>query len=118
MLALLVLPFIVGKIESVIKDRPRLVYDQDIYNYLFETGRDSHRDSLYKKYNKNSPPMSQDDMTRYHDSMEIFNYDIDKFVDWHCDPYISYLESKLFIIDRDLCSVSISYIDVIYRYRI
>ena len=70
---------------------PRLVYDQNIYNFLFD---DAHPN--YGVYNKNSPPIRKDDMTRYSDGMAIFEHSIDKFVDHHCDPYVNFLESKLF----------------------
>ena len=93
MLALLVLAFIAGKVES--QDWPGLVYHQRIYEYLFEEGQDTDRDEDYGVYNKNSPPMRKDDMTRYNDGMEIFNNTIDKFVDHHCEPYSKFLESKL-----------------------
>ena len=87
MLALLVLVFIASKVES--QDTPELVYNQSIYQHIFET------DGKFGKYDKNSPPLRKDDMTRYTDGMEEFNNDIDKFVDHHCEPYINFLESKL-----------------------
>ena len=68
---------------------PRLVYNQSIYSYLFDDVHPKHG-----VYNKNSPPIRKDDMTRYYDGMEIFEHSIDKFVDHHCDPYINFLESK------------------------
>ena len=68
---------------------PRLVYNQSIYTYLFDDVHPKHG-----VYNKNSPPIRKDDMTRYSDGMEIFQHSIDKFVDHHCDPYINFLESK------------------------
>ena len=68
---------------------PRLVYNQSIYSYLFDDVHPKHG-----IYNKNSPPIRKDDMTRYYDGMEIFEHSIDKFVDHHCDPYVNFLESK------------------------
>ena len=87
--SLLVLAFIGGKVESL--ETPELVYDQSIYEHLFEKSREG-----YGKYNKNSPPMRKDEMTRYNDGMPEFNNTIDKFVDHHCEPYINFLESKLY----------------------
>ena len=95
MLSFLLLAFIAGKVKS--QERPGLVYHQDIYKFLFEENQDTERDELYGVYNENSPPMRKDEMTRYTDGMEMFNNDIDKFVDHHCDPYINFLDSKLFI---------------------
>ena len=85
--------FVLGLWGSMVRRRlaedPRLVYNQSIYTYLFD---ESHPN--FGVYNKNSPPIRKDDMTRYYDGMEIFQHSIDKFVDHHCDPYINFLESK------------------------
>ena len=88
MLASLVLSVLsFGQVES--QDTPQLVYDQRIYRKLFT---DAHPD--FGLYNKNSPPMRKDEMTRYDDNMVQFNNSIDMFVEWHCDPYINFLQSK------------------------
>ena len=89
--------FVLGLWGSMVRrglaEDPRLVYNQSIYAYLFD---DSHPN--FGVYNKNSPPIRKDDMTRYYDGMEIFQHSIDKFVDHHCDPYINFLESKYLIL--------------------
>ena len=87
MLALIVLVCLSGQVES--NDRPDLVYNQTIYSYLFNTQREN-----WGVYNKNSPPMRKDEMTRYTDGMAKFNHSIDAFVDYHCRPYINFLQSK------------------------
>ena len=85
--------FVLGLLGSMVRrglaEDPMLVYNQSIYTYLFDN---SHPN--FGVYNKNSPPLRKDDMTRYYDGMEIFQHSIDKFVDHHCDPYINFLESK------------------------
>ena len=85
--------FVLGLWGSMVRrglaEDPMLVYNQSIYTYLFD---ESH--SNFGVYNKNSPPLRKDEMTRYYDGMEIFQHSIDKFVDHHCDPYINFLESK------------------------
>ena len=85
--------FVLGLLGSMVRrglaEDPMLVYNQSIYTYLFDG---SHPN--FGVYNKNSPPLRKDDMTRYYDGMEIFQHSIDKFVDHHCDPYINFLESK------------------------
>ena len=78
-----------GQVES--NDRPDLVYDQDIYSYLFTKAREN-----WGVYNKNSPPMRKDEMTRYTDGMAQFNHSIDAFVEFHCKPYRHFLQSKLY----------------------
>ena len=87
MLAVIVLFGLSGRVQSVVT--PELVYNQTIYDYLF-----TRDDPTWGKYNKNSPPMRKDEMTKYNDGMVQFNNSIDMFVDWHCDPYINFLESK------------------------
>ena len=87
MLAVIVLFGLSGRVQSVVT--PELVYNQTIYEHLFEKGH-----PVWGKYNKNSPPMRKDEMTKYNDGMDKFNNSIDIFVDWHCDPYINFLESK------------------------
>ena len=89
MLALAVLAFFASIVES--QDTPELVYNQSIYEHIFET------DGKFGKYDKNSPPLRKDDMTRYTDGMEEFDNDIDKFVEWHCEPYVNFLKSKWLI---------------------
>jgi len=86
MLALLVLVCLAGRVISA---GDILVYDQRIYNHLFETNN-----ADWGIYNKNSPPMRTDEMTKYNDGMVQFNNSIDMFVDWHCVPYENFLESK------------------------
>ena len=86
MLALAVLAFFASTVES--QDTPELVYNQSIYEHIFETA------GKFGKYDKNSPPLRKDDMTRYTDGMEEFDNDIDKFVEWHCEPYVNFLKSK------------------------
>ena len=94
MLASLVLSVLIfGEVES--QDSPQLVYDQRIYRKLFN---DAHPE--FGQYNKNSPPMRKDAMTRYNDNMVQFNNSIDMFVDWHCEPYINFLQSKPFFKNR------------------
>ena len=87
MLALIVLVGLSGHVESA--DPPDMVYDQNIYSYLFNKPRVN-----WGVYNKNSPPMRKDEMTKYTDGMAQFNHSIDAFVDWHCEPYINFLQSK------------------------
>ena len=71
---------------------PELVYNQSIYLWLFDDRPPVH--PVYGVYNKHSPPMRKDDMTRYSDGMEIFEHSIDNFVNHHCNPYVSFLTSK------------------------
>ena len=89
MISLLVLGLGGQLVHRGLAEDPRLVYNQSIYSYLFDDVHPKHG-----VYNKNSPPIRKDDMTRYNDGMEIFEHSIDKFVDHHCDPYINFLESK------------------------
>ena len=89
MRSLLVLELGSQFVRKGLAEDPRLVYNQSIYSYLFDDVHPKHG-----VYNKNSPPIRKDDMTRYHDGMEIFEHSIDKFVDHHCDPYINFLESE------------------------
>ena len=87
MLALIVLVWFSDRVDGKTDDL--LVYNQRIYKHLFETDNDD-----WGIYNKNSPPMRNDEMTRYNDGMVQFNNSIDMFVDWHCVPYENFLESK------------------------
>ena len=97
MLALAVLSFFASTVESQDTESQDtesqvLVYDQSIYEHLFQSKRET-----FGKYDKNSPPLRKDDMTRYTDGMEEFDNDIDKFVEWHCEPYVNFLKSKWLI---------------------
>ena len=73
-------------------NQPELVYDQSIYLWLFDDRPPVH--PVYGVYNKHSPPLRKDDMTRYYDGMDIFQHSIDNFVNHHCDPYVRFLTSK------------------------